>query len=318
MTGSADRSANLTPMSFRAKALVRKLWMMVRQPRTVERDRLVVVDDDASAEPPIFLIGLHRSGTTVVRQIVDSHSRIACPPETYFLQFLSAAADEKNFGIGLEQMGLDRSQQIAGLRRAVDFYFRAYCAGKDKPRWAEKTPHYVEILPFIEELYGPTCPYVMIFRHPLDVANSLLNKGWDFIDYGDDPLGAVCDYIRDGLERQLGWIDAHPERCFSVHYERLVSEPAPLLRGMFEFVGEPWEEAVLNFNDMPHDQGTGDPEAQVLRGFRPSLSNWRGWKQADIDTAWQRLGDLPTQLGYGLDPDQPLRDSPPVLEVVGR
>jgi hypothetical protein len=56
----------------------------------------------------------------------------------------------------------------------VSFYFETYRQSKGKRRWADKTPHYVMCLDFVEELYGPSCQYLMIYRHPFDVAESLL------------------------------------------------------------------------------------------------------------------------------------------------
>ncbi|MFG0251781.1 MAG: hypothetical protein ACF8NJ_02785, partial [Phycisphaerales bacterium JB038] len=51
-----------------------------------------------------------------------------------------------------------------------------------------------------------------------------------------------------------------------------------------------------------HDLGTGDPEAQVLRGFRPSLGSWQKWDQPLLERAVGALGEYLETLGYSADP----------------
>src|SRR5690606_17014465 len=119
-----------------------------------------------------FLIGLQRSGTTLVKQLVDSHSHITCPPETFFLSNLVEQIGEYWFNRGMSSMGFDEEGAINGLKCAADYYFGVYMQAKGKIRWADKTPNYVAILPVIERMYGPRCQYVMIYRHPFDIMQS--------------------------------------------------------------------------------------------------------------------------------------------------
>jgi len=71
-----------------------------------------------------------------------------------------------------------------------------------------------------------------------------------------------------------------------------------VVRATFDFLGEPWEPEVLRFNAKPHDFGTGDPEAQVLRGFRPSIGNWKRWNPEHVATATEHLQRYMEPLGY--------------------
>jgi hypothetical protein len=297
------------PLQVRAKQIARKVVRKLRQPKIVRREQIIVVDDQDRCENPVFLIGVHRSGTTLLRLIVDSHSNIACPPETFFLTGYARFFEIDRFRHGLETMGFDRQSAAAGIRRAAAHFYEAYRHAKGKPRWADKTPEYVRILPFIEEIFGPSCQYVMIYRHPFDVMSSLLTSGWDFdgseewkcLDYEGDLFENFAYYHRDVMQGQLSFSEAHADRCHALRYEDLMHDPEASLRRMFEFLGEPWEDAVLEYASTDHDWGTGDPTAKVGRGFRASVGNWGWWSAEQIDTASRILAPVLETLGYSAD-----------------
>lgn len=286
------------PLMFGIRKFLRKTYRLIVQPRVVERSQLIVMDPSQGCANPVFIIGQHRSGTTLLRQIIDSHSHIACPPETYFIEYLAQATQHRNYFIGLEQMGFSRDEAMKALARHISAYFDAYRISKNKPRWADKTPSYLTCLPFIEELFGPGSQYVMIYRHPLDTLNSLMSKGWRLANEHDDPFINSAIYIRKGLEAQLAFQNQHPGRCFEIRYEDLTTNPEPILRRMFDFLGESWEDQVLRFNEQKHDIGVGDAEAQMLRGFSPSINNWQSWPCELIDKATVELGPVIRSLGY--------------------
>ena len=296
------------PTSFKLRNFVRRQMRRVFQPKVVRKDRLIVADDADRCTNPVFLIGVHRSGTTLVRQIIDSHSRIACPAESFFIYGLAELFGNDLYQEGFEAMGFDREGIARGLRRTADFFFDAYRRSKDKPRWADKTPQYVQILDFIEEVFGPDCQYIVIYRHPLDIINSLLATRWDFsaprwdfMRFHDDHFTNLSMYVGDGIQKQLDFEAAHPQRCRRLRYEQLVTEPEPVLRDVFEFLGEPWEEQVLAFYKQPHDRGRGHADAAFMKGFRPSLENWKGWTPEQIRLAGDIVAPQLEQLEYRVD-----------------
>jgi len=289
------------PWSYSLRVGWRKVYRLIVQPRVVRQDRIVVVDESERCTNPLFLIGCHRSGTTLLRQIVDSHSHIACPPESYFIEFLARAFGEDPFRQGLSYMGYDEAGMAASMARYVGGHFEAYRKSKDKPRWADKTPHYTACLPFIDRLFAPGVQYVMIYRHPFDVLNSLMSKGWrmsDDTEGEDDPFRQTARYVARSQTNMLDFQAEHGDRCFELRYEQLMGQPEPVLREMFEFLGEPWEQQVMAFNDQKHDIGVGDAEAMVIKGFRPSLNNWHHWTDAQVAQARELMGEVCDRLGY--------------------
>jgi protein-tyrosine sulfotransferase len=267
----------------------------------VYRNRIVLPAVETAAESPVFLVGLHRSGSTLMRQIIDSHSGIACPPETFFLLGMEEIIRNEQYAGGLDAMGFNREGALQGLRLSASFFYETYAALKGKPRWADKTPQYVWILNFVEELFGPSCQYVMIYRHPFDVADSLFRKRWSLVEYADDPFLNVLTYVANGLRKQRRFQERYFERCLECRYEELVTEPERVVKGILSFLGEEWESSVLRFNDFDHDWGTGDPEALHLKGFRPSIGNYRNWSLDQLRLAEKELGALVRELGYTVE-----------------
>ena len=102
--------------------------------------RIVVASETRPrTEKPIFIIGVHRSGTTLVRLILDSHSRIACPPESFFLLSLQLFFGNEKTMEGLKAMGFPREQVVDRLREFTSHFFEGYVASRGKSRWADKT-----------------------------------------------------------------------------------------------------------------------------------------------------------------------------------
>ncbi|MGI9432305.1 MAG: sulfotransferase family protein [Myxococcota bacterium] len=274
------------------------------------RTRRVIVapDDRPQGEPPIFIVGAHRSGTTLVRLIADSHSHIACPPESFFLLPLAGVLGDEKSVEGLEAMGFSEDHVVRHLRESASYFFEMYAASREKPRWADKTPPYVDCLDFIEKLYGPDCRYVLVLRHGLDTACSLVDvtprEVTPHIEAcGGDRHAGGARYWAAQCEKMLEFRDRHPERCFELRYEALTSEPEATLRPLFDFLGEPWEPAVLRFHEQPHDRWIGleDRKASEAQGFAPNSGRYLRESPETIERMCEQAGPMLDRLGYTVE-----------------
>lgn len=266
------------------------------------KTEVVTVDEADLCARPIFVIGTHRSGTSLLRRVLDSHPHIACPPESFFLQhYTSMLRDESTF-TGLSNLGFSEAEARKGIARGARYFHEQYRRAKEKPRWADKTPQYVFHLDTLQTLFGPACQYVFIMRHPLDVAFSIWKRGWTFSNMeegtSEQYLPAVCRYVVDSGEQQLDFMRRHPQQCHRLYYDRLVDSPAVELRALCRFLEEPWDERMLAHHEQPHDFGTEDPVARGTKGFKGSFGNWQAWDTGQIDLAVSILRPLMERLGY--------------------
>ena len=254
--------------------------------------------------PPIFLIGVHRSGTTLLRLIIDSHSRIACPTESIFLLPLSSMWRDHKALDGLQAMGFTEEHVVRKLREFSSYYFNAYASSKGKLRWADKSPHYVDCLDFIERLYGPECQYVFIFRHGLDAACSIGEReirqsDQHKQDCGDAYVGAAR-YWATQCQKMIEFKKNYASRVYEIRYESLVTEPDAVGEKLFEFLDERWEPEVLEFYRRSHSTHAGleDPIASTSRGFKPSIGNYYRLPQATIARMLDEAGATLHELQY--------------------
>jgi hypothetical protein len=218
-----------------------------------------------SDNTPFFVLGAARSGTTMLRLMLNRHSRLAIPFESQFLRQIFAEiplrrplnrreaermADlvvyEKNF----QSWHLDAAEVRRALVRRVpaplaelvDMVYRMEIAPSGKPRWGDKTPHYYLCWRPLMGLF-PGSRLVHIIRDGRDVNLSLERVGWHGPTASDR-----ARYWRDRVEmardaaRELG-----PERNLIIRYEDLVLDPRVTLEATCDFLGETFEPGMLDF-----------------------------------------------------------------------
>jgi hypothetical protein len=280
----------------------------------LRRTRRVIVTPDSRprGEAPFFLVGVHRSGTTLLRLIVDSHSRIACPPESFFLLPLAHVLEDAKAVEGFKAMGFAEDDVVGRLRDYASYFFEMYAGVHGKQRWADKTPSYIDCLDFIERLYGPECRYVLVFRHGLDAACSIAGVsprelGPHVAVCGGDLYAGAAHYWAAQCAKMLAFQRRHPERCLEVRYEALAQDPEPVLRRLFEFVGEAFEPEVLRFHEKPHDRWIGleDRKASQSRGFEPNVGRYRKEPAEVIRSMRREAGAMLETLGYEVEEPYP-------------
>src|ERR671934_241733 len=142
-----------------------------------------------AVEPPLFVLGVRRSGTTLLRVMLDRHPALAVPDESYFIPALAArhrgVLDVADFCDDLARIPAIRDWEVdadavrgrlAPGARAGDgiaAVYEAYAALRGKERWGDKTPMYMGWLSLINRLF-PAARYVHLIRDGRDAALSFL------------------------------------------------------------------------------------------------------------------------------------------------
>jgi Sulfotransferase family len=199
----------------------------------------------ADTDPPIFIIGCARSGTTLLRMILDSHPRISCGEETKFLIDLEPIVG-RHWRV-LAPYGFDRAWWLDRIRQMYGGFQAAYLEERGKARWAEKTPSYTLHLGFVDELF-PDAQYVHIIRDGRDVVASFRDR-WGYRSGVRAANSIWAHYVHTA--REFG---SHlpRERYHELRYEALVGATEPTVRGLLAFLGEAWDPAVLRYDEAEH------------------------------------------------------------------
>jgi hypothetical protein len=199
----------------------------------------------AEPAPPIFVIGSPRSGTTLLRLLLDSHPRISCGEETHCLRDLEAVGG-RHWDL-VASYGLERGWWLERLRRFYTDFQGEVLARNGKARWAEKDPTYTLHLGFLEELF-PDALFVHLLRDGHDVVASFRDR-WGYRSAARAARNEWARHVE--AARALGRrLDS--SRYLEIRYERLVTEPESEGRRLFDFLGEAWLPEVLDFDPADH------------------------------------------------------------------
>ncbi len=288
-----------------------------------------------SRPPAPFVVGVTRSGTTLLRLMLDAHPEMAVPPETHFVldvvrAFKAGPVTSERFVeiVTSHRRWPDFGLDAAALRERVSApeplepgdalraFYRLYAERAGKPRWGDKTPGYLRRMRAIERVL-PEARFVHLIRDGRDVAVSITG-----LHFGPHT-------VRDAAERWARRIrrarrqGAKVRHYTEVRYEDLVEDPEQTLRRICHCIELPWDEAMLEYHERAPERlmeitrdlprGRGSREGEVIpagqrvaiheRASRPPQSDRVGRWRTEMSDSDRRLfaqtaGDLLEELGY--------------------
>jgi tetratricopeptide (TPR) repeat protein len=236
---------------------------------------------------PIFIVGLPRSGSTLLEQILGAHSQIEATMELADIpnMALELMASDASRRYPTALMSLERHQADAYAERYLNQTQHRRSAGT--PRFVDKMLGNFAFVGFIHLLF-PNASIIDIRRHPMASCfacfKQLFARGLSF-SYDMSELG---QYYRDYVSLMRHMEDAIPGRVIRINYEDLVANPETEVRRLLEHCGVPFEEKCLKFYEKKQIVRTYSSE-QVRRPiYTDSLERWRAFEP------W--LGPLKTAL----------------------
>lgn len=281
--------------------------------RDIVRRRTSVRVHQASFEarlqqPPSFLLGLYRSGTTPLRYSLGMDGSIATPPETDFLgPFLQSMQHERGLS-GLSSLGYDEAHVVATYRHAADYFYANYAdsLGQDVRIVLDKSPSYVDHIDGLRAMF-PSSKFICLTRHPLGQIGSATRHGSirpeipNFPETGGGVLHDACEYWSQRTQALLDF-SAGPN-VLRIRYEDLCASPEPALRRILSFLEIPWNADVLEYDGAAQDRGKEGAKALGLSSFQPGMADpLRGWQQRelnDLQSLWTLVEPTASQLQYG-------------------
>jgi len=268
---------------------------------------------------PLILLGVSRSGTTLLRVVLDRSPGLAIPDESFFVPLLARrngrTIDAERFLDDVSRIptirdwGLtpaDLSRRVrSGMRigAAIAAIFEAYADAAGKPRWGDKTPMYMRHLALLEELF-PQAQYVHLIRDGRDAALSFLEmpegtftRTWA---HPRTPAQFACLWRKEvGDARALGR-HVGPTRYLEVRYEALVADAESVVREICAFAAVAFEPAMLDYTGSvdvsakPHQQRLLTPPTTGVRSWREDMST------SNVAAFDAVAGDLLEDLGYAV------------------
>ena len=270
--------------------------------------------------PFVFIVGCPRSGTTLLQRIVNAHPQIAITPETHWIprlfekrkgltpegmvtpELISLLLEQPRFtrlGIGREEL----LAMIAGGRPVsysslVTGLFDSYGKAQGKALVGDKTPGYVRRMNTLHALW-PLARFIHLIRDGRDVYLSMRHrplhhpKAGVFDAWAEEPVLTAALWwelnVRGGRKagNSLG-----PGLYYEMRYESLVAHPREECEALSAFLGLPYDDAVLRFNET-------QVKKKARRPITPRLRDWRAQMAAgDVERFEAAAGGLLDELGY--------------------
>lgn len=172
--------------------------------------------------------------------MINNHPNLSSGPETLFLSTLLNI--ERSQWYHLAQYGLTQSEWQSHIRDLFSSVHNRRAESEGKSRWVDKTPGYALILDFIDELY-PDCQVIHVVRDPHDVIDSWRRR-----------LGvvkahrAVKAWPRHVLAARAFRDKQPPNRFTEIRYEDVVMDPKGVMSSLLSWLGEPWDETILDLS----------------------------------------------------------------------
>ena len=215
---------------------------------------------DRLVEAPVFVICTLRSGSTLLRVLLDSHSQIRSPHELH-LRYVSVNFDKKWSERSMTEFGLDPR----GARHLLwDRLLHRELAASGKSIIADKTPNNVFILDRLREGW-PDARFIFLLRHPGAIARSrqAYKRPRRAGRRGRQDPDLILRYC-EALEAARETYDGH-----TVRYEDLTTDPERELRAICSFLGIPFESGMLEYGKYDHGRykfGLGDWNEKIKSG----------------------------------------------------
>ncbi len=271
---------------------------------------------------PFFVIGVHRSGTTLLRFMLNSHPHLYATPESDFIpRFCGRYAHGP----------LPRQQAVNSIRIIFDSYrfvdewqndepdpegfveslpqltstallqalYSDYASQHGALRWGDKTPIYTTYVELLTELF-PGAQFIHIIRDGRDVALSMLDK-WGREEFHIDIYFSARNWVRRIREARISGAKLGPDFFYELHYEQLTENPEVELRAICDFLDEPYVPEMARQHILAQQyiapNSFSDPVRQPPSSQR--VGRWRQeMSEKDIRLFQRVAGDMLSDLGY--------------------
>ena len=227
---------------------------------------------------PVFIVGMPRSGTSLVEQILSSHPQVFGAGELEDIGNISSTINKKirttlPYPECLDVAAADTLDEIA------DSYLNTlHELGGDARRVTDKMPHNFQALGLIERLF-PGARVIHCRRDPVDTCLSIYFQHFNTRHPYSYDLYSLGIYYQQYLKLMEHWKTALSIPILEIDYEALVSDQEHQSRIMIEFVGLEWNDACLQFHTS--DRVVATPSYDQVRQpiYRKSLQRWKHYEK---------------------------------------
>jgi tetratricopeptide (TPR) repeat protein len=229
-----------------------------------------------SATTPIFIVGLPRSGSTLVEQILASHSQVEGTAELPDIAKLTASISRRfgdlNYPEAVVRLLPDDWRQLGETYLERTQRFR-----EGKPYFTDKMPNNFPSIGFIASIL-PNARIIDARRHPLDSCFGSLKQHFAHGQTWSYDLQEIGEYYLEYRRLMRHWAEVLPGKVLELRYEDMVSDQEQQTRRLLEFCGLPWEDQCLRFYETDRAVRTASSEQVRQPIYSSSIHHWRNFR----------------------------------------
>ncbi|WP_300354403.1 tetratricopeptide repeat-containing sulfotransferase family protein [Alcanivorax sp.] len=224
---------------------------------------------------PIFILSMPRSGTTLLEQVLGTHSGIAAAGESTVMDYV---LDQRKQSLGLESrreylkaLSIDEIGLLAAEFRVMI----SKVAESDSPVIVEKGMNNVRDAGLLAAMF-PEATFIILERHPMDVGWGCFKQNFSYQNFSYSYDGIASEFSRF-FALKKHWLEHLPKKPFAVRYEDMVLDLRGTVKPIIESCGLDWEEGCLEFQQRRVAVATASMN-QVRKGlYSDSLNRWKNY-----------------------------------------
>jgi tetratricopeptide (TPR) repeat protein len=291
-------------MVQRAKRMEGLTFDLATQLQWVERTRSIFdaqffhdrADFGMTTDVPVFIVGMPRSGTTLVEQIIASHPRAHGAGELPHLSRVASAIGARLPGPAIDEDAV-RSVTKPRIEELANLYLlRLTKLSSDAERVCDKAPlngNYVGVA----KLLFPKVKILYCRRNPMDTCVSIFMQKFASRHTYSYELKSLGGYYRAFAELMEHWKLLFPESILEIRYEESVQDLERQARAIIAFLGLEWSDSCLNFQETERAVMTASKWQVRQPVYKTSDQRWRRYEK-HLNPLIEGLGDLAVKAGY--------------------
>ena len=260
----------------------RKLFENIKK-HSLKNDLNTIINYKNNKVRPIFILGMPRSGTSLIENIISSHSLVeACGELSYIrdysYKFLEEFSDNtnklKNELINIKPMN---SEDYKNFGNSYLEYIKTF--SQNKSIFTDKMPHNFLWISLIKNAL-PFAKIIYIERNPLDICLSIYKnlfseKEAHFYSFDLKTLGFYYNLHKDLMEH---WDNIYPGLIYKCKYEKIVFNQEEEIRNLIRFCELPWEDKILRFNEQETTIYTASNFQARQKIYKSSVDAWKNYE----------------------------------------
>ena len=232
----------------------------------------------SDSDAPIFIVSLPRSGSTLLEQILSSHSMVDATQELDEIVSIARAVNkpgqsqEDQYPWSLAKLDANETQSLA--QRYLDF---AQQYRQQAPYFVDKAPHNFLHVGLIKTLF-PKAKIIDIRRDPMASGWSLYRQFFADSYWFSYDLETIGEYYKDYLALMDHWHAVLPDQVLTIRYEDLVNDLPATVNTVLEYCGLPFEQGCLDFH--LNERAVATPSSEQVRQplYSDALEHWKNYE----------------------------------------